>query len=81
MSKTRLYKVNSPAGVHLVEARSPRHAIVHVVRKQRKDFTASVPQQHEIYNLAKQGVEIEVAGSEPVSEGTQAALAQGNLDV
>jgi hypothetical protein len=74
MSKTRLYQVKSETtgAVRLIEASTPRGAVAHAARK---EFTASIPAQHEVFALAKAGVEIEVAGDEPVSIETRAAVA------
>lgn len=75
---TRLYRINckSTGKTRLIEASSPRAAIAHAARL---EFTADIPANHEVFAMAKAGVEIEVAGSEPVSDETRSALAQGQL--
>lgn len=81
-SNTRLYKVSTPHGARLVEARTRRQAIVHVMRVDRSRTTADLAHSHEVHALAKSGVEIEIAGDvSQLSEATQANLAQGQLDV
>lgn len=76
-AKTRLYRVKSKTDVHLVEASTPRGALAHVARN---EFTVDIPHQHEVFAMAKAGVEIEVAGEEPISEETRAAVAQSIIE-
>lgn len=77
-TKTRLYLVKSKTDIHLVEASTPRGAIAHVARN---EFTVSIPAQHEVYLLARTGVEIETAGDESISDETRNAVAQEDLAV
>ena len=79
MSATRLYKVDckSTGGFRLVEAVTPRGAIAHAAAT---EFTARRPQNHELFNLGRSGVETEIAGSEPASDETRAALAQSVIE-
>jgi hypothetical protein len=76
-SKTRLYRVRSKTDIHLVEASTPRGAVAHVARN---EFTVDIPAQHEVFAMAKAGVEIEVAGEEPVSDETRTAVAQSVIE-
>lgn len=78
MSKTRLYKVETPTSTHLVETTSPQRAISHVASGQIK---ASIPAQHEVFQMAKSGIEIERPGDVPLSDETRNAVAQEQLDV
>lgn len=77
-TKTRLYRVKSSHRTHLVEATTPRGAIAFLARN---EFKVDIPAQHEIYALAKAGVDIEVATDEPISDETRSAVAQSDLDV
>lgn len=79
-SKTRLYRVvsSSTQQVRLVEATTPAGARSHVARN---EFHVDIPAQHEIYSLARQGIDIEVAGEGVVSDETRNAVAQEDLDV
>lgn len=78
-SNTRLYRVRSTStgADRLVEASTPRGAIAYVARH---EFKADIPAQHEVFAMAKAGVEIEVAGEEPISEETRAAVAQSIIE-
>lgn len=79
---TRLYKVDTAHGPRLVEAGGRRQAVMHVVRADRKRMVATLAQSHEVHQLAKSGIEIEVAGADgELSDTTKAALAQEHLDV
>jgi serine/threonine protein kinase len=54
-SKTRLYRVKDKSGAQrLIEASTPRGAIAYVARN---EFTADIPAQHEVFAMAKSGVE------------------------
>lgn len=76
---TRLYRVKAATTgrQHLVEASNPRAAVSHVARN---EFKVDIPAQHEVFAMAKAGVEIEVVGDEPVSDETRAALSQDQID-
>ncbi|MDO9252563.1 MAG: hypothetical protein Q7U48_13570 [Hydrogenophaga sp.] len=76
-TRTRLYKVETPTSVHLVEAPTPSRAISHIASRQ---ITASIPPQHEVFQMAKDGLEIERVGDEPLSDETRSALAQEPID-
>ena len=79
MANTRLYRVKSASGkTHLVEASTPRGAIAHVARN---EYTADIPAQHEVYAMAKDGIEIELATDQGVSDATRMAVAQSTIDV
>lgn len=75
-SKTRLYRVTTPTAVRLIEAPNVARAIAHAART---DFTACIPLQHEIYQLARDGIMIEVAGDIVLSDETLNAVAQTDL--
>lgn len=77
-TKTRLYKVDTPTSTHLVEAPSPSRAISHVASSQIK---ATIPAQHEVFQMAKDGIEIERVGDAPLSDETRNAVAQEQLSV
>jgi hypothetical protein len=76
-TKTRLYRVKSRTDVHLVEASTPRGALAYVARN---EFTVDIPAQHEVFAMAKAGVEIEIAGEDTVSEETRAAISQSTIE-
>jgi hypothetical protein len=77
-SKTRLYRVKDNSGKQrLIEASTPRGAIAYVARN---EFTADIPAQHEVFAMAKAGVEIEVAGDQDVSDETRSAVAQSCIE-
>lgn len=80
MSNTRLYRVLSTSSdkQRLVEATSPHAARSFVARK---EYSVDIPAQHEIFAMAKAGVEIEVAGADPVSDETRTAVAQNQIPV
>ena len=75
-SKSRLYQVTTPTAVRLIEAPNVARAIAHAART---DFTARIPLQHEIYQLARDGTPIEIAGDIEVSDETRNAIAQTDL--
>lgn len=75
-SKARLYQVTTPTAVRLIEAPNVARAIAHAART---DFTARIPLQHEIYQLARDGTPIEVAGDIVLSDETRNAVAQTDL--
>ena len=70
---TRLYRVTTPTRIRLIEAITPARAIAHAAST---DFTAVIPDQREVFALATQGIEIEVAGDHSVSDETRTAVAQ-----
>jgi hypothetical protein len=70
--------VKSSTKTHLVEATSPRSAIAYLARN---EFKADIPVQHEIFAMAKAGIEIELATDEPISDETRNAVAQTDLVV
>ena len=72
---TRLYRINckSTGRTRLIEAATPRGAIAFAARN---EFTADIPASHEVFALAKAGVEIEVAGPDPISDETRSSLSQ-----
>jgi hypothetical protein len=61
----------------LIEASTPRGAIAYVARN---EFSADIPAQHEVFAMAKSGVEIEVAGDEPISDESRNAVAQTQIE-
>ena len=77
-TKTRLYRVHSlsTGKLRLIEASTPRGAISFVARH---DLTADIPAQHEVFAMAKSGIEIEVANDSVISDETRNALAQQDL--
>lgn len=77
MPKTRLYQVKSKHGVRLIEAPSAHRARSHAAAT---EFTVDIPASHEIFAMAKAGVEIEVAGAEAVSDETRAAVSQSVIE-
>ena len=77
-TRTRLYRVKSRTDVHLVEASTPRGALAYVARN---EYTVDIPAQHEVFAMAKAGVEIEVSSDEVVvSDETRTAVAQSTID-
>lgn len=76
--KTRLYRVTqkSTGKVSLIEAASVRGAISHAAQD---DFSADIPANHEVFALAKAGVEVQVAKEGTVSDETRTAVSQGQL--
>jgi len=77
-SKTRLYKVTSANGLRLVETTSPARAIAYVARA---EISAMIPAQHEIYAMAKSGLEIEIPMEGLLSDETRTSVSQGQLSV
>lgn len=71
--KNRLYRVVTPTKTHLVEAPSQARAVSFVARKQ---MTVDIPASSEVFKLAKDGVEIEVATADDVTDETKSAVAQ-----
>ena len=80
MTTTRLYRVHckSTGKQRLIEAVTPRGAIAHAARN---EFTADIPASHEVFAMAKAGVEIESATLAPISDETRSSLAQESMDV
>lgn len=77
MAKSRLYCVTSTTGIkRLVEATNQQSARSYVARK---EYTVEIPAQHEIYAMARDGIQIELA-SEEISDETRSAVAQSDLD-
>ena len=76
-TKTRLYRIKSKSGSdRLVEATTPRGAIAFVARH---EFTADIPAQHEVFAMAKAGIEIEIATGDDISDETRTAVAQEQI--
>ncbi len=76
MAKLRLYRVISTTGVkRLIEAPNQHSARSYVARK---EYKVDIPAQHEIYAMARDGVQIELAIDE-ISDETRAAVAQVDL--
>jgi len=71
-SKTRLYCVKSADQVRLVEATNPASARSYVARK---EYSVEIPAQHEIYAMARDGVQIELAVEE-LSETSRMSIGQ-----
>lgn len=78
---TRLYRVDTPHGRRLIEAKSREAAVAHAIKTERMGTSADLAQSHEIHQLAKMGIEIEVAGKLALSDDTMAMINQGHLDV
>lgn len=76
-STTRLYKVETPAGPRLVETTNPSRAVAYVAKSL---FTVTIPAQHEVYKMAKEGVLIEMVGTDHVSDATRSAAAQSTIE-
>lgn len=78
--KTRLYRIRSSSTGkdRLIEAATPRGAIAFAARL---EFSASIPASHEVFALAKSGVEIEIATGEDISDETRTSIAQEQIDV
>lgn len=74
-TRTRLYRVKSAStgAARLIEASTPSVARSFVARH---EFAVDIPAQHEVFAMAKAGVEIEIAGDAPVSDWTRQSLAQ-----
>lgn len=75
---TRLYRVITPTNIHLVEATNPQRAVSFVARREIK---VDIPAQHEVFAMAKAGVEIERLTDAPLSDETRTAVAQTELEV
>lgn len=75
-AKNRLYRATTPTGIHLVEAPNPSRVIAHIARNQIK---IDIPASFEVFALARQGVEIEVVGDEPLTDETRSAVAQEQI--
>ena len=77
---TRLYRVHckSTGKQRLIEAATPRGAIAHAARN---EFTADIPASHEVFAMAKAGIEIENATLAPISDETRSSLAQEPMEV
>ena len=77
---TRLYRVHckSTGKQRLIEAATPRGAIAHAARN---EFTADIPASHEVFAMAKAGIEIENSSLAPVSDETKFSLAQVPMEV
>ena len=76
---TRLYRVQSrtsPA-VRLIEAATPSGARNFV---SRDDYAVDIPAQHEVFAMAKAGIEIEIAGADGLSIDTRAKLAKSCIE-
>lgn len=70
---TRLYLVTDKAGnKRLVDAATPSQAIRHVVGD---NYTATVPGNRQVAELARGGIEIETAKKEAVEDAKPAAVA------
>jgi hypothetical protein len=77
-TKSRLYKVTTPTAVRLIKTTSTARAIAHAARK---EISATIPAQHEVYAMARSGIEIETAGDVDISDETRSAVAQSDLVV
>lgn len=64
-TRTRLYKVVTPLRTRLIEAGSRSSALLHAAST---EILVSLPEQQEIYILAKTGVEIEHASHAALSD-------------
>lgn len=65
-AKTRIYVVEGQDGPRLVDAVTTTAAVAHVAKKTIK---ARLATQRDLFDAAKAGVEIEVAGAEPAASG------------
>ena len=74
-NKTRLYRVKSASQTRLIEAASQASARSYVARK---EYAVDIPAQHEIYAMARDGIQIELAVEE-LSETSRNAIAQTDL--
>lgn len=75
-TRSRLYKVVTPTKVRLIESPNAQRAIAFAAKA---EITASIPAQHEVYAMAKSGIEIEVVQDVEVSDETRSAVAQADL--
>lgn len=73
---TRLYRVksNSTGAERLVEAGNPQAARSFVASH---EYIVDIPQQFEVFAMAKAGIEIESSGA--ISDATRAAAAQSTI--
>jgi hypothetical protein len=78
MANTRLYRVVTPTKTHLVEATNPQRAVSFVASRTMK---CDIPAQHEVFAMAKAGIEIERTTGKPLSDETRNAVAQEDLEV
>ena len=78
MANTRLYRVVTPTKTHLVESTNPQRAISFVASREMK---CDIPAQHEVFAMAKAGVEIERTTDQPLSDETRSVVAQSDLEV
>lgn len=69
-TRTRLYKVVTPLRTRLIEAGSRSSALLHAATT---EILVSLPEQAEVHNLAKAGVEIEHAKGAQMSAEERAA--------
>lgn len=69
-TRTRLYKVVTPIRTRLIEAGSRASALLHAAST---EILISLPEQHEVYILAKTGVEIEHASHAALSDDERLA--------
>lgn len=60
-AKTRIYRVDGPDRVRLVEAATVNGAVAHVAKSIIK---ASLATQQDLYEAGKAGVEVEVVGQD-----------------
>ena len=78
MAKSRLYRVTDTAGIkRLIEATNQQSARSYVARK---EYTVDIPAQHEIYAMARDGIQIELA-TEEISDESRSAVAQSDLAI
>jgi hypothetical protein len=74
-NKTRLYRVQSTGQTRLIEATNQAAARSYVARK---EYSVDIPAQHEIYAMARDGIQIELA-TEELSDTSRSAIAQADL--
>lgn len=75
---TRLYRVITPTKTHLVESTTPQRAISFIASREMK---CDIPAQHEVFAMAKAGVEIERLNDAPLSDETRTSVSQAVLEV
>lgn len=75
---TRLYRVITPTQTHLVESTNPQRAVSFIASREIK---VDIPAQHEVFAMAKAGIEIERVNDAPLSDETRNAIAQDDLAV
>ena len=78
MASTRLYRVVTPTKTHLVEATNPQRAVSYIASREMR---CDIPAQHEVFAMAKAGIEIERTTEQPLSDETRNAVAQADLAV